>query len=249
MTDRRAAFRRRLAPLQRLTATRQGMALVGVALLALGLLAGWGFGACRSLTNSSALTASGTLEADESLLSAQVSGNITSLPVPEGSTVTEGVVVATIDDRLLQQQISVAEVSTAQNLRLQEQNYVLRAPFNGVVTRVPAHVGELATPGEVLVAVAPSDHLKLTLYVREAELARVGTGEQLAVTADPFPGRVFAGQVTSINQQAEFTPKNVQTQTDRLNLVFGVQAVVANPDGALKAGMPVDARFQAASGP
>jgi multidrug resistance efflux pump len=244
MAERRAGVLRRLAPLRSLTTTGRGLALAGGALLGCGLLAGWGFGACRSLTTSSTLTASGTLESDESLLAAQVSGNLTSLPVPEGSSVNEGAVVATIDDRLLQQQISVADVSTGQNLRLQQQDYVLRAPFNGVVTRVPARVGELATPGEVLVAVAPSDHLKLTLYVREADLARVGAGEQLAVAADPFPGRVFTGQVTSINQQAEFTPKNIQTQADRLNLVFGVQAVVANPDGSLKAGMSVDARFE-----
>jgi HlyD family secretion protein len=54
--------------------------------------------------------------------------------------------------------------------------------------------------------------------------------------------------VTSINQQAEFTPRNIQTQSDRLNLVFGVQATIANLDHALKPGMPVDARFDSGIG-
>jgi HlyD family secretion protein len=49
--------------------------------------------------------------------------------------------------------------------------------------------------------------------------------------------------VTSTNPRAEFTPRNVQTQRDRLNLVFGVQVRVDNPEMALKPGMPVDARF------
>jgi len=90
--------------------------------------------------------------------------------------------------------------------------------------------------------------LKLTLYVREADLARISVGQRLTVTADPFPTMAFRGQVTSINAQAEFTPRNVQTQADRLNLVFGVQAVVTNAGGALKAGMPVDASFAAGGG-
>jgi multidrug resistance efflux pump len=235
--------------LNRLRRDPRGLFAIAVVLIALGLLAGWGLAAFRSNHDTAGLAASGTLEDDESMLAAQVTGNITSLPAPEGTLVKTGDIVATIDDHLLQQQISVADVATEQTLRLQEQNYVIRSPINGIVTEVPAHIGELATQGEILVAVAPTDHLKLTVYVREADLAQVNVGEQMAVTADPFPGRVFVAQVTSINQEAEFTPKNVQTQTDRLNLVFGVQAVVANPDGALKAGMPVDVRFEPGVGP
>src|SRR5262249_11668333 len=128
-------------------------------------------------------------------------------------------------------------------LTLDQEHYVLRAPSSGVVTRLPAHVGELAMPGEVLVALGTLDPLKLTVYVREADLAQVALGQTLIVTADPFADRPFPGQVTAINPQAEFTPRNVQTASDRLNLVFGVEARVANPDGALKPGMPVTVRF------
>ena len=99
----------------------------------------------------------------------------------------------------------------------------------------------------VLLAVSDLSSLKLTLYVRLADLGGVSVGQRLTVTADPYPGRTFEGTVTSINQEAEFTPRNVQTQSDRLNLVFGVQATVENADGALRPGMPVDARFEAST--
>jgi HlyD family secretion protein len=71
----------------------------------------------------------------------------------------------------------------------------------------------------------------------------VQVGQPVSVTADPFPGRTFPGTVSSLNSRAEFTPRNVQTQRDRLNLVFGVNLRVANPDRLLKPGMPVDVVF------
>jgi membrane fusion protein YbhG len=63
------------------------------------------------------------------------------------------------------------------------------------------------------------------------------------VTADPFPGVIFPGTVTSVNTKAEYTPRNIQTQQDRLNLVFGVNVRVTSSGGLLKPGMPVDGAF------
>ena len=61
------------------------------------------------------------------------------------------------------------------------------------------------------------------------------------MTIDSAPGRTFKGRVTYISQEAEFTPKNVQTRQDRVKLVFGVRVEVPNPDGTLKPGLPADA--------
>ncbi len=191
------------------------------------------------------LTASGTLEADELVISARVTGLIVALPAVAGSSVAVGAPVAKIDDRNVQLQIRQApDIATRLNLELQAQDYVLLAPVGGVVTRVPVHVGEMAFPGQALLAIADLSSLDLTLYLDEVDLSRVRVGQRVLLAADPYPGRRFEGLVTSINQQAEFTPRNVQTRTDRLNLVFGVQATVPNPDGALKPGMPVDAVFE-----
>lgn len=218
-------------------------ALLGVLVLAFGL------GACGAVAlpwqrTSSALVASGTLEADETVVSARVTGAITSLPVREGEAVERGTVLVRIDDRTVQLQIRQApDAASRMVYELQAQDYVLRAPVGGVVTRVPAHEGEMAFPGQPLIAVSDLSRLDLTLYVRLADLDRVQVGQELRVTPDTDPGRVFRGVVTSVNQEAEFTPRNVQTRDDRLNLVFGVRATVDNTDGWLKPGMPVDATF------
>ncbi len=193
---------------------------------------------------SGALVASGTLEADEVVVSARVSGAITSIPRAEGMTVTEGDLVATLDDRTVQLQVEQApDPATKRVYQLQAADYRLTSPRTGIVTRVPAHVGELAFPGAALLAVSDLSTLRLTIYVREADLSRVRVGQRLGITAVTFPSRTFGGVVTSINQQAEFTPRNIQTTADRQNLVFGVQADVDNRDGSLKPGMTVDAQF------
>lgn len=221
---------------------------------ALALVAALVGAACSGLRwpggGSTALTASGTLEADETVIAARVSGQILDLPAPAGATVAAGDVLARLDDRAVRLQVRQAPDSAArETYQLQSEDYTLRSPITGVVTRVPAHVGEIALPGQVLLAVTDLSSLKLTLYIRLADLGGVAVGQRIAITADPYPGRTFDGTVTSVNQQAEFTPRNVQTQTDRLNLVFGVQATVTNPDGALKPGMPIEARFETSGGP
>jgi HlyD family secretion protein len=97
--------------------------------------------------------------------------------------------------------------------------------------------------GAPLLTIADPTDLRLTVYVLEAELGRVGLGQSVSIRADPFPERVFPARVRTIATHAEFTPRNVQTQKDRQNLVFGVTVRVPNADGALKAGLPIDATF------
>jgi len=113
--------------------------------------------------------------------------------------------------------------------------------FTGDVDGYPE--GELYFPGSPILTVADPTDLKLTLYVLEADLARVGIGQSVSVHADGFADRAFLGRVKTIANRAEFTPRNIQTPRDRQNLVFAVTVRVPNPDGALKAGLPVDATF------
>jgi HlyD family secretion protein len=188
------------------------------------------------------LSASGTLEADEVLVGSQVAGRIVEL-AREGQSVQANDVVARLDDSLIQVQIRQGDVAARQRLEVQADQYILRSPIAGVITRVPLHTGEVASPGQAVATVADLSVLKLTAYVLENDLGQVQVGQEVSITADPFPGRTFRGVVTSTNPRAEFTPRNVQTKADRLNLVFGVRILVDNPDGALKPGMPVDVAF------
>ena len=191
------------------------------------------------------LTASGTLEADEYLVGFEVPGRIVEL-AQEGQSVLADETVARLDDALIEIQIMQANLAARQQLEIQAERYALNSPISGVVTRVAMHVGEVVTPGQTVLAVADLTTLQLTAYVLERDLGAVQVGQQVAVTADPFPGRAFRGVVTSTNPRAEFTPRNVQTQADRLNLVFGVKIRVDNPDMALKPGMPADVTFASA---
>ncbi len=113
----------------------------------------------------------------------------------------------------------------------------------GLVTQVVVHRGEVALPGTPLMEIADLREVTLTVYVSTPDLGRVRLGQAVQVSVDSFPGRVFEGRVTRIADQAEFTPKTVQTQEERVNTVFAVEISLANPDGALKPGMPADAAF------
>ncbi len=71
--------------------------------------------------------------------------------------------------------------------------------------------------------------------------ALIRLGETVSVTVDAYPGRVFTGTITTIASEAEYTPKNVQTREERVNMVFAVKVMLPNLDHALKPGMPADA--------
>jgi len=96
-------------------------------------------------------------------------------------------------------------------------------------------------PGQPVLVIADLAEVKANLYVPVRELGSVRVGQAVALTADPYPGRTFLGVVTSVNPKAEYTPRNVQSQRDRLNLVFVVKARIDNRDGALMPGLPVQA--------
>lgn len=127
-------------------------------------------------------------------------------------------------------------------LDLQLERTMLRAPSGGVVLERLAHKGELAVPGAPLFTLADLDQVTLTVYVPEADLGRVSLGQEVEVTVDSYD-QVFPGQVTTIASQAEFTPKNVQTQEERVHMVFAVKIRLDNADHLLKPGMPADAIF------
>ena len=231
------------APAEQRRSHRPPRLALGLLLLLLLGAAGWWAATARpSARPPGPLTASGTLEADEVLVGSEVAGRIVEL-VREGQPIRAGDVVARLDDSLIQLQIRQADTATHQQLLILVDRYQLRSPISGLVTRVPMHAGEVISPGQTAAAVADLTSLELTAYVLERDLGQVRVGQQVAVTVDPFPERTFRGVVTSTNPRAEFTPRNVQTQRDRLNLVFGVKVRVDNPDGALKPGMPADATF------
>jgi len=114
-------------------------------------------------------------------------------------------------------------------------------PANARVTLRNAEPGELVTPGLPIVRLALLDSVWLRVYVPETEVGLVKLGQRAEVTTDAYPNKKYPGRVIEIAEQAEFTPKNVQTKEERVKLVFGVKIEVQNPNQELKPGMPADA--------
>jgi HlyD family secretion protein len=188
---------------------------------------------------------SGVVEADDVVVSSEIAGRIVTLTVAEGQRVAAGAELGRLDDARLKLQMSMVDVATQRQLALEADRYLLRAPRAGQVTRVVARVGEMTMPGQPVLVIADLAEVKANLYVPVRKLGSVRVGQVVALTADPYPGRTFSAVVTSVSPKAEYTPRNVQSQRDRLNLVFGVTVRIDNHDGALLPGLPVQAAIAA----
>lgn len=114
------------------------------------------------------------------------------------------------------------------------------SPVNGVILSRPVETGEVVNPGTVLYVVVDLNRLYVKVYVPEPDIGKIKLGLPARVYIDAYPDRFFNGRITKIYEQAEFTPKNVETKEERVKLVFGVEVSVDNPDGVLKPGMPAD---------
>ena len=119
----------------------------------------------------------------------------------------------------------------------------IKAPADGVVFARAVEPGEVALPGGTLAVLADLGHLSVTVYLPESRYGEVKLDDAASVTVDSFPGQVFRGTVQHIADQAEFTPRNVQTPVGRRTTVFAVKLSVENPESKLKPGMPADVVF------
>jgi HlyD family secretion protein len=117
------------------------------------------------------------------------------------------------------------------------------SPVDGVVLVKSADVGEVLASGTTVVTVGDIDHPWLRGYVNETDLGRVKLGSKVKVTTDSYPGKVYAGRVTFIAADAEFTPKQIQTAEERVKLVYRVKIEMDNPRHELKSNMPADAEI------
>jgi len=128
--------------------------------------------------------------------------------------------------------------------RLRLDYTVLRAPQAGVVMVRQAELGEVVAAGTPVVTLADLDNVWLRAYVSETDLGRIRWGQPARVRTDTLPGKEYHGRISFIASKAEFTPKSVQTQRERVTLVYRIKIDLANPNHELKPGMPADAVIQ-----
>jgi membrane fusion protein YbhG len=138
--------------------------------------------------------------------------------------------------------VKQAEAQLSQ-VETQIEKLMVSAPQDGVVLVRSVQPGEVAQAGMTVMTIAKLDTLKVTVYIPEDHYGEVKLGDSASLSTDSFPGETFTASVTRIADQAEYTPRNVQTKEERQTTVYAVELSVENPDGKLKPGMPVDVIF------
>jgi HlyD family secretion protein len=126
---------------------------------------------------------------------------------------------------------------------------VLRAPYDGVILTRQAEIGEVMLPGAPVVTIADLDHVWMRAYINETDLGRVRFGQSATITTDTYLHKKYHGRISAIASQAEFTPKSVETHTERVTLVYRIKIDVYNPTHELVPGMPADAGIELTPSP
>ncbi|MFZ0245794.1 MAG: efflux RND transporter periplasmic adaptor subunit [Candidatus Binatus sp.] len=120
----------------------------------------------------------------------------------------------------------------------------LYAPFSGVILVRNAELGEDVQPGTPVFTLADLDHVWLRAYVNETDIGRVRFGQAALITTDSYPGQKYVGRISMISENAEFTPKSVETHAERVTLVYRIRIDIENQSHELKPGMPADATIE-----
>ncbi len=114
------------------------------------------------------------------------------------------------------------------------------SPVDGVVLVKSAEIGEIVAAGATVVTIGDVEHPWLRAYINERDLDRVKIGGKVRLKTDSRSGKEYQGLITFIASEAEFTPKQIQTQEERVKLVYRIKVEVGNPQRELKSNMPVD---------
>jgi len=139
---------------------------------------------------------------------------------------------AAIQLQLLQEQKKQAELSL-QATQLTSDNYVVTAPYAGVITALNVEAGNVMTAGASVATIADQSTWNVEAYVDESDILNVKVGQDAAVTIDPYSGKTFAGKVISIGHTLQTTSSSVAA--------YPVKVQLTNPPATLEAGMSADA--------
>jgi multidrug resistance efflux pump len=148
------------------------------------------------------------------------------------------------ESRVSQAQAAIDQAQAAIDLiQLQMEKLAIYAPMAGVVLARNIEPGEVVQAGASAMTLGELENLTITVYIPENRYGEVKLGDNAQVKVDSFPNQSFDATVTYIADQAEFTPRNVQTAEGRSTTVYAVKLAVQDPQGLLKPGMPADVTF------
>jgi multidrug resistance efflux pump len=116
----------------------------------------------------------------------------------------------------------------------------VRAPCPAVVEVLAVRPGDVVTPNQAVLHILRAEDMWVKVYVPETELGRVRLHQEVEVRIDAYPGRGFTGTVTQIASAGEFSPRNIQSASERRYQLFGVKVQVSAPQGVFKAGIAAE---------
>ncbi len=231
--------------------------LIPLAVVGLGALIYW-----RIQNNKFAYA--GTVEATEVDEASQVASTIASLQADEGQAVTQGQPLVTLDgpDYKLAQSLANDDyerglklyqagsmaVETFNHLKSQKDLADLHVQWCSVASPLTATIltkyhepGDWVSPGTKFFTLADLRQVWCYFYVPQPVLVKLSYGQKVKAHLPELKGKTFEGVITHINDEAEFTPKNVQTEQERTNLVYAIKITFDNPQNLLKPGMTLEA--------
>ena len=196
---------------------------------------------------------SGTLETTKVILSARVSSDISEFIVAEGDIVQRDAPLVELSCdayKILGTQIDAdferaSQLLNGGHLPQSEYDVILRnkrdndlklkwcnitSPIDGMVITKFREVGEIVTPGTTILSLANPYDIWAYFYVPYEMLYRLRVGQRVTGILPEAQNQKFPGRIIKISEEAEFTPKNVQTRAERTRLVYGVKVRFDNPD-------------------
>ncbi len=209
----------------------------------------------------------GTIEATKIDISSRIVSVISSFPAKEGHKVKKGdlLVQMACEDLKLNFESSKKDFDRAERLfkigSLSQENFdhlktkkedsslkmdwcSITALKDSSVLNTYREEGEYVNPGTKLLTLVNLSEVWTIVYVPQQLLARISTGMKVTGYLPELNMRPFEGQISSISDAAEFTPKNVQTREERTRLVFGIKVTFTNPDEQLKPGMSIEVKLE-----
>lgn len=205
----------------------------------------------------------GTLETAKVIISSRVASDISDVYITEGDIVARGdilvrlscdtykILATQIDNdfaraEALSQRGHVSDAEFDVMRRNKQDNDLklqwcdITAPMDGMIITKFREPGEVVAPGVAVISMANPYDIWAYFYVPYAMLSQLKVGQPVTGILPELPGAQFQGRIIKISEQAEFTPKNVQTREERTRLVYGVKVRFENPDLILKSGMTIE---------
>lgn len=152
-------------------------------------------------------------------------------------------------ERIDQGRAKAKEAEAALAIAQERLSYAtLVAPSAGMVMAKHVEPGEQVAAGTPVITIGDLENTWVRAYINETDLGQVKLGQEVKVTTDTYPGKSYQGKISFIASEAEFTPKNVQTQKERVKLVYRIKVTIPNPNMELKPGMPADGEIITGAG-